>query len=173
MPQFSQKTEGVWHDYHRHHFSKFLDFSQITFGKKTAKCQIFLQPLVWANSSNGIQNSRVKLFNSSWLFFKMSIFTWLKITLPDLLPILKTFFLTISRSVATLWKFEGEPANYTVEQLEDWFKLRGLIKQEAKRKDLLACLNNCLKHEASLHNEAGVFTLPIKNPTRQRLLPFD
>ena len=70
-------------------------------------------------------------------------------------------------------KFEGKPANYSVEQLEDWLKLRGLIKQEAKSKDLLSCVNNCLKHEANLYNEDEVFTPPIKNPNRQPMLPFD
>ena len=37
-------------------------------------------------------------------------------------------------------KFEGEPVNYTVEQL----KCRG-IKQTGKREDLLARLNHCRK----------------------------
>lgn len=41
-------------------------------------------------------------------------------------------------------KFEGEPANYTVEQLKRWLKCRG-IKQTGKREDLLARVNDCLK----------------------------
>ena len=41
-------------------------------------------------------------------------------------------------------KFEGEPANYTVEQLERWLKCRG-IKQTVKREDLLVRVKDCLK----------------------------
>lgn len=41
-------------------------------------------------------------------------------------------------------KFEGEPANYTVEQLKRWLKCRG-IKQTGKREDLLARVNDFLK----------------------------
>ena len=40
-------------------------------------------------------------------------------------------------------KFEGEPENYTVEQLRRWLKCRGL-RQARKREDLLARVNDCL-----------------------------
>ena len=41
-------------------------------------------------------------------------------------------------------KFEGEPANYTVEQLKRWLKCR-VIKQTGKREDLLVRVKDCLK----------------------------
>ena len=40
-------------------------------------------------------------------------------------------------------KFEGEPANYTVEQLKCWLKCRG-IKQTGEREDLLVRVKDCL-----------------------------
>ena len=42
------------------------------------------------------------------------------------------------------FKFEGEPAKYTEEQLKRWLKCRG-SKQTGKREDLLARVNDCLK----------------------------
>jgi len=73
---------------------------------------------------------------------------------PTMAENLKLFSISSSEKATTLTqndgvpgcKFEGEPANYTVEQLpvKRWLKCRG-IKQTGKREDLLAPVKDCLK----------------------------